>query len=408
MDPRFYILADTKCPGAGDDTCGKLGGLHAVIAIPYIMPKKHVDGNLGHGEIDFGTGSYKTHFRTQGDRQVYSFDIGKPLPVPVADVDISSSSRLAFPPLPVNSPNTSATTPTVTSLQKRKAPEDTTSSKRLKSVTPLGCLVNLLKHYFAKKDGKVAPVLTITGRKYHVEESFLGETQNYLSTTDADFVSLTDAQLTAGADRFSARVDYFDTALKTVLYIHENKPAGDIVLFLSGVLNNLLSPIFGKLNTTNTITIFIVIMDVINSAADITEDMRKVLEPLILKAKQQLEPTATTVSNEEADRILGLVFDGGWISSAGIDIPKMREMPLTTGLIRIGKFIEVPAGFVKFDNGGETLTNEELTMAYLTADDAREEIVVMWNRDLYVYLIRMRIYNMCNLNPYNLQALGVV
>ncbi|KAI1880309.1 hypothetical protein JX265_001930 [Neoarthrinium moseri] len=83
-------------------------------------------------------------------------------------------------------------------------------------------------NYFAKKDGKVAPVLTITGRKYHVEESFLGETQNYLSTTDADSVSLTDAQLTAGADRFSARVDYLDTALKTVLYIHENKPAGDI------------------------------------------------------------------------------------------------------------------------------------------------------------------------------------
>ncbi|KAI1869697.1 hypothetical protein JX265_001929 [Neoarthrinium moseri] len=153
MDPRFYILADTKCPGAGDDTCGKLGGLHPVIAIPYIMPKKRKKQmaintaiscltrcrrELGHGEIDFGTGSYKTHFRTQGDRQVYSFDIGKPLPVPVDDVDISSSSRLAFAPLPVNSPNTSATTPTVTSLQKRKAPEDTTSSKRLKSVTPLG------------------------------------------------------------------------------------------------------------------------------------------------------------------------------------------------------------------------------------------------------------------------------
>ncbi|KAI1880310.1 hypothetical protein JX265_001931 [Neoarthrinium moseri] len=137
-------------------------------------------------------------------------------------------------------------------------------------------------------------------------------------------------------------------------------------------------------------------MDVINSAADITEDMRKVLKPLILKAKQQLEPTATTVSDEEADRILGLVFDGGWISSAGIDIPKMREMPLTTGLIRIGKFIEVPAGFVKFDNGGETLTNEELTMAYLAADDAREEIVVMWTETCI------------NLNPYNLQALGVV
>lgn len=52
-----------------------------------------------------------------------------------------------------------------------------------------------------------------------------------------------------------------------------------------------------------------------------------------------------------------------------------------------------PAAYITFDNGGHALTPEEVATAYIVADGTRERINAEWNRDLCVYLWRVRMYN---------------